>query len=121
MPEIKHATLRFRGSKDIYVEDANFNETSTAKIRQFVGADAIEKSKVTPKATVDFTCGIPTSGAIQYRLNLRRGDEVNLTWDGADNVKHEMWGIVQTANETDPKEGEHRLSVTLETCIITPR
>lgn len=121
MSEIKHATLFIRGGKEVYLEDANFNETSTAKIRQFIGADAIEKSKVSPKGTIDFTCGIPSTGASQYRLNLRRGDEVTLMWAGADGIKHEMWGIVQSCNETDPKEGEHRLSVALEAVIKSPK
>lgn len=121
MSEVKHATLFYRGSKHVYMEDINFNEASTAKIRQFIGADAIERSKVSPKATIDFTAGIPDTGAPQYRIDLRRGEEVTLTWAGADNVRHEMWGIVQSANETDPKEGEHRISVTLDAVIKSPR
>lgn len=120
-PEIKHATLFYRGSKHIYMEDINFNESSTAKIRQFIGVDAIERSKVSPKGTIDFTAGIPSTGAPSYRLDLRRGEEVALMWAGGDGVKHEMWGIVQSANETDPKDGEHRISLTLDAVIISPR
>ncbi len=119
--EVKHATLFYRGSKRALMEDINFNETSTAKIRQFIGADAIERSKVSPKAAISFTCGIEDTGAPQYRLDLRRGEEISLTWAGADNVRHELWGIVQSAEEGDPKEGEHRLSVSIDAVIKSPR
>jgi len=120
-PEIKHATLLIRGSKDVYLEDINFNEATTAKIRQFVGADAIERSKLSPKGTVDFTAGIPTTGATQHRINLRRGSEIGLTWIGGDNIRHEMWGITLSANETDPAQGEHRISVSMDAVITSPK
>lgn len=120
-PEIRHATLLQRGAKDVYLEDIGFKESSAAKIRQFIGADAIERSKVSPKAVITFTAGIPMTGGTNHRLNLRKGTEITLTWVGGDNVRHEMWGITQDADETDPKDGEHRISITMDAVVVSPR
>jgi hypothetical protein len=32
-----------------------------------------------------------------------------------------MWGITQDADETDPKDGEHRISVTMDAVVVSPR
>lgn len=112
-PILKHATVRLNGLRDMYVEEASFNESTEHQIRRFTGAYAAEKSALPGVATVTMTVGIPSTGAIAYRGMLRAGSLVNLMWSGADGKVTILDALVMECNESDPGAGGHNMTVTL--------
>jgi hypothetical protein len=120
MPTLNHVRVKINGREEIWAEEISFDEESEHILRRFPGATVVERSALAPQATVSMTVGIPSSGAITYRLMLRRGSEVNVIVLGADGYNHIITGIVQSCSESDPKTTGHNMTVTISGTVRYP-